>query len=105
MTDIKLLVGKRIKELRKRKNMTQQKLAELINIDQRNMSAIECGINFPTKHILKISEALQMELVEFFDFGHLSISNSDKKKTILDALEILDQHDLDIVYRLVKSMN
>ena len=37
MEDVKILFGKRLRELRKRNNMTQEKLAEIIGIEPRNI--------------------------------------------------------------------
>ena len=42
MSDFKKLLGKRIKEIRKSKNLTQEKLAELINIE---VPSIVCPIS------------------------------------------------------------
>lgn len=41
MEDVKILFGKRLRELRKRNNMTQEKLAEIIGIEPRNILKIE----------------------------------------------------------------
>ena len=43
MESIKNLFGKRIKELRKERSLTQERLAELIGIDTRNLIKIENG--------------------------------------------------------------
>ena len=37
MQSVKDLFGKRIKELRKARNLTQEQLAELVDIDTRNI--------------------------------------------------------------------
>ena len=46
--DNKKLLGKRIKEIRKQKNLTQEQLAELIQIETGSLSAIESGRHFPS---------------------------------------------------------
>lgn len=104
MDDIKKLLGKRIKELRKARQITQQDLAEMIDIDQRTLSAIECGTNFPTKNFIKIAKVLNVDLKDLFDFEHVQITNSKKIEKIVEILPILSEHDLNIVYRLVKDM-
>lgn len=104
MDDIKKLLGKRIKELRKARQITQQDLAEMIDIDQRTLSAIECGTNFPTKNFIKIAKVLNVDLKDLFDFSHVQITNSQKIEKIVEALQNLSEHDLNIVYRLIKSM-
>lgn len=101
---IKKPIGRRIKEIRLSKNITQQQLAEMIDIDQRSMSAIECGTNFPTKNLLKIANSLGVELKELFDYEHLEIDDSQKFNQISKLLYNLSSHDLNIVYRLVKNL-
>ncbi len=46
-------LGKKIKELRKSKGLTQEKLVELANIDNKHLSKIENGIHLPTYKTLK----------------------------------------------------
>lgn len=102
--NIKKLIGQRIKEIRTSKKIAQQQLAEMIDIDQRSLSAIECGNNFPTKNLLKIANSLGVEFKEFFDYEHISLSEDEKIKEISTNLKKLSAHDLNIVYRLVKTM-
>ena len=45
--DIKKVLGKRIKDLRKAKGLTQEKVAELIGIETKSFSNIETGKVFP----------------------------------------------------------
>ncbi len=47
MENLKIKLGKRIKDLRKAKNITQEKLAEMINMDITSLSKIETGRNYP----------------------------------------------------------
>lgn len=104
MEDIKHLLGKKIKELRKVQGLSQQQLAELANIDQRSLSHIECGNTFPSKALLDLSKALNISLPELFDFDYLGIKEEDKIKYIKDNIEILEPKDIDILYRLIKLM-
>ena len=43
MKDIKTLFGKKVKELRIKKKLSQEELAEAIDIAERNLSKIVCG--------------------------------------------------------------
>lgn len=104
MKDIKILLGKRIKELRKAQKLSQEELAEIINIDQRNLSNIECGISFPAKTLLEISSALKVSLSELFDFEHLKIDSDYMKKYIQNETKNLSDENLKIIFRLIKSM-
>lgn len=104
MDDIKKLLGRRIKELRRQKGLTQEKLAELINIDQRNLSNIECGITFPSRSLLALSKALNIELPQLFEFDHNKYNLSDMKTHIVNMLNCISDRDIKIIYRLLKSM-
>ena len=62
MENIKSLLGKRIKELRRERNLSQEKLAENIGIDPNNLSRIENGKNYPSAEtIVKIANSLNDE--------------------------------------------
>ena len=70
----KKLLGKKIKEIRKNHNLTQEQLSELIGIETSSLSGIESGRFFPSLHILdKAAETLNVELVEFFKFSTVDI--------------------------------
>ena len=101
---VKKLIGLRIKELRIKKGYSQQKLAEIVNIDQRNVSNIECGNSFPSKCLLELAWALNVELSEMFDFSHLEMDCEKMKQVIKDELNNLSDENIKIIFRLIKSM-
>lgn len=104
MKDIKLLLGKRIKELRKAQKLSQEALAEIIDIDQRNLSNIECGISFPAKTLVQIADALKVSISDLFDFEHCNYDIKYMKKFIKNELDNLTNDDIKTIFRLVKSM-
>ena len=56
-------IGDKIKELRELKNLSQQDLAALCNLEKSNMSRIEAGrTNLTIKTLFKISNALKVPL-------------------------------------------
>lgn len=62
--------GARLKELRKSKGYTQEKLAEKLDIAPRQLTRLECGINFPSVETLaKLSFYLGVDLKSLFDFS------------------------------------
>ena len=65
--------GKRLKEIRKRKGLSQQQLAELVGMEStNNISKLESGEQLPKKENLeKICKVLNVDVKELFDFGHL----------------------------------
>ena len=104
MNSLKTKFGKRLKELRKSRGMTQEQMAEFINIEPPNLSKIECGMHFPQPEKLeKIALALNIEVQELFDFEHLQ-----KKQTLIkninDILLSLDIKKVELVYKFVKNL-
>lgn len=100
---MKKLLGKRIKELRLRNNLTQEKLAELLGIGERNLSKIECGINFISADTLeKLTKALNVSPKDLFDFEHLK--NEDIKKTELVEMINNDEIDVNLLYKIYSAL-
>ena len=70
MPSLKKKLGLKIKELRKKLGYSQEKLAEIIDMDIPNLSNIECGKRFMTAETLeKIAKALKCSERELFDFS------------------------------------
>lgn len=62
-------LGKNIKYARKNKNLSQEKLAELIKKTRNYVGMIErAEINIPTSVIFDIAKALNVEPKIFFEF-------------------------------------
>ena len=104
MNDVKKFLGKRIKELRKAQGISQQQLAELANIDQRSLSHIECGDTFPSKALLDLAAALNIQLPDLFDFQHIEMTSKSMSDYIKANIDFLPEDDLTAVYRMVKSL-
>lgn len=67
--DIKILVGKRVKELRNKLGISQEELADLASLDRTYITSVECGKrNISIVNIEKLSIALKVTLAEFFTF-------------------------------------
>ena len=67
--DIRILVGKRIKELRNNLGISQEELADLAELDRTYITSVECGRrNISIINIEKLSTALKVTLKEFFNF-------------------------------------
>lgn len=60
-------IGSKIAEIRKSKEISQYKLAKQVMMEQSNLARIEKGLTNPTiKTLLKISDALEVQLIELF---------------------------------------
>lgn len=65
-------IGSFFKELRKEKNLTQEQLAEALNVSGRTVSRWETGSNMPDLSIL-------VELADFYDVDIREIINGERK--------------------------
>ena len=66
--DIKTKIGKRIKNLRTEKDLTQEELGHIANIDRTYINGVENGRrNISIINIEKIAFALEKSLRDFFD--------------------------------------
>ena len=81
--------GQKLKQIRKSKNLTQEKLAELAGINEKHVSKIETGVYFPTYVTLnKILTALNLKIE---DVGlDLNAHKNSDNPFYLRALHILD---------------
>lgn len=65
--DICLRFGNKVKELRQKKFLSQEKFAELVGIHRTYVSSLELGKrNVSLKNIEKIANALECEIKDLF---------------------------------------
>lgn len=97
------MVGKRIKEARERKNLTQEELAALVDLSSTHVSVIERGIKVPKLDtFVAIANALEVScdelLIDSVDHSSVGVPNElaemiaklpakDRKK-IIDIVRI-----------------
>lgn len=88
--------------MRKFKNITQEKLAEMINMDITSLSKIETGRNYPQPETIeKISQALNIEISQLFSFHYLS-TEQDYISAINKNIKFLsqDKYKLKLLYEI-----
>ncbi len=62
-------IGQNIRSVRKSKNLSQEKLAELIGVSRNYIGMIErAEINVPTKTLIEIAFALNVHPKVFFEY-------------------------------------
>ena len=78
--DIRVLIGKRIRQLRQDRKITQEELSNLAGLDRTYIASVEAGRrNISIVNIYKISTALGISLKEFFSdevFSNNAIKNT-----------------------------
>ncbi|HHD11116.1 MAG TPA: XRE family transcriptional regulator [Deltaproteobacteria bacterium] len=103
--DTKLLLGARIKELRKKNAISQEELAEACGISSKYLSRIELGMHFPSIEILlRLSEKLGVEIKDLFDFLPEPSTREDLKKTLDELVKGIDEKLLRLVVKVVRAM-
>ncbi len=99
----KELLGLKVKEYRKQRKITQEKLAEIIGVDNGYISKLEVGQNFPSISTLgKIADALGVELYELFHFT--KENDKDFKDEIIAIYDKLNKEKQYTLYRVAKAM-
>ena len=69
--DIRIAVGKRIKELRNKLGISQEELADIAELDRTYITSVECGKrNISIVNVEKLANALNVSLSVFFDFDY-----------------------------------
>ena len=99
----KKLLGRRIKEIRKSRGLTQEQLSEMIDTETSSLSGIESGRFYPSLHVLeKIAQVFEVELIEFFKFSTVNLpENLDKE--ILNIIERQDKKNKQLIYKLLNA--
>lgn len=101
----KELLGARIKELRKKRVMTQDDLAEEIGVDPKHLSRIEVGRSYPSLDALeRIATALRVDIRDFFDFEHLDRNADQIKKELGLLLQDMDVETLRLFFKIIKAL-
>ena len=82
-------IGEFIKELRKEKGLTQEQLAEKLNVSRRTVSRWETGNNLPDLDVLiEMADYYEVDLRELIDGERNSEKmNEELKETVLKVAE------------------
>jgi len=100
--ELAISFGKRIKELRKKQG-SQEKVAEKIGISPRYLSRLETGQHFPSAKILnKLANALDLEVMELFEFGEVTYTSQELKRTLNKFISKMKEDDLRLLLKITK---
>lgn len=104
MGDRKKMLGARIKELRKRRDLSQNDLSEQISIESNYLSRIEVGASYPSLEVLeRIADALEVEMKTLFDFSHHD-AEATTPKGIEAVLAGASRDELKLIFKLVDAV-
>ena len=103
MNNIKKNFGKRVKYFREQNNLTQEQLAEKLEMNCRSLSFIECGTNFVSADTLEnLCKILKVNPKQLFDFEYNPQKPQDIKKEILMLVD-KNNDKLTDVYKIMKG--
>ncbi len=104
MSEIKKLLGKRIREIRISKNLTQEDLSELTDIGASSISKIESGYFHPTdENLERIAKALNVEPYKLYMFNH----QKDIKEITKEIHAMLDkaaENEIRLAYKILNGI-
>ena len=104
MKTTKQLLGARIKELRKYRGLSQEQLAEKVDVDPKYVSFIECGRSSPSLETMdSIARALNVEIKDLFEFMHLQ-AGGVKVEEIEKLLEGADEEKKRTIMKIVRAV-
>ena len=103
---IKEEFGKKIKRMRINRGLTQESLAELVDLSQRALSGIETGENFVSAETIdKLLIALNTTTEELFATRHLRTPEELRAEIDLKLDSLMNKPEkLEIVYNILKGM-
>ena len=104
--NLKKCFGQNVQKYRKYRNLTQEKLAELVGVDVTSISAVETGKYFPSAdNLARIVEVLQVQFSDLFEFDSL-MANEEMFNDIIEMLTSFkcDKKRLNAVRNFVKTL-
>src|SRR5574344_1228261 len=104
MSELKKLLGKRIREIRILRKLTQEDLSELTDIGASSISKIESGHFHPTdENLERIAKALKVEPYKLYMFNH----QKDTKELLQDIQIMLNKatdDEIKLAYKILSGM-
>jgi len=98
------LLGKRIRELRLARDLSQEALAEKMGVNAKYLGFIEQGRANPTLDVLlNLARCLKVEPVDLFNYAWLKLSEPEIRKKIKTLADRADGDKLRDILALVKA--
>jgi len=106
MNNLRKSFGNRVKELRKSKNISQEKLGERAGLHYTYIGGIERGErNVSLENIEKIAKGLEVNIGELFPFAMKKNTENDSiRNEIINTLYDYDTKTLKFLLSFIKSL-
>jgi transcriptional regulator with XRE-family HTH domain len=108
--NLRKLIGKRIRMIRKERGLSQEKLGELAQLKNSYIGDVERGTrNISLDSLEKIIVALETDLGAFFDFDEIDVSSDDiDKKAVLEIhKQFLEDRKIDeikLIHKITRDI-
>ena len=108
MTDINFkLIGEKIKKRRQSLGITQEHIANVLDVNPSHISNIECGRANPSlTALIKIANILQCSVDTFIDEEYVFKCDETTKTTIdgkiIDKLQLCSSEDKEKILRIIE---
>ncbi len=97
--------GLRIKELREEKGLTQEQLAELMEVEYQTINRIENGIYFTNyKNLEKFAKVFNVQIDSLFDYSHKK-PVTELKTEILNWTNSCTPKQLELLYKAMRAIS
>lgn len=102
--DERVLLGRRIKELRRARGLSQEALAEKMDGHPKYLGSVERGEQNPTiEFLMKLAAALKVELAALFNYSWQKLGEAELKRKLHAMIEKADLEKLREVLALMKA--
>ena len=107
MLDLRKPLGKKNSQLRKQKELTKEKLPEILDIARNSLSNVESGRSFMSfKNIQRLIEIFEIEPYKLFIFDKTEPSKIIHKEVKKETNSIKNDKDkLMLVYEYINKLN
>lgn len=100
----KVLLGRKIRQLRKERKWTQEHLSELLEINPKSVLRIESGQTFPSiQNLERLAEIFDIDISDLF-VNHNLEDTDVLKKYIYENIETLNEKEIRSLYNYLYSM-
>ena len=107
--DIEKLIGAQIARIRKEREITQEQLAESVDVATETISRLERGVSIPSlKTLEKITWALHTSLRDLLDFEYplkpKDIFSEQELAKVITLLKTRSKEDIKMGYQFLKNL-
>jgi len=105
VADVKRLVGDRIRQLRKQKGFSQEKLGDESDLHYTHIGSIERGQkNWSIDTLIKVAKGLDVEVAELFNFPLTAINAEKMKRSLIDGINVSSPGTINILSDLLNGL-